>query len=709
MICPRCSVGEISEATQECLVCGFSRTGGVVVEASDWNRLDDPILPALERQFQVEGVLRRGTTSRIYLARDQVTGRLCSLKVLPLSDDLPSGLIDRFRKDAQRAATLDHPHLVSMLSFGATDEAVWYAMEYVQGRSLGDLLRTADRMDLKTCLRLVEQIGSALEYGHRRGMVHGNLKPANVLVDPEGWARVADFGVNAAFGTLPRRAPEQSIEENFGHTAPEQFGDAGELGPAADQYALAVLAFACLARRPPFVGETLEEITRHHLEGQVPLIAESRPDLPAYVSSALARAMRHAPADRFAGVLDFATALAGVARPEPAPAAVPLPEPVSKPVEPAIASLPVPEPEPELVPAPAAMVAELPRAPEPVKQPEPEPEPVAVAPVKLEPPTVEPEPAPVVAEAAAAATEEPSRPPLLFVERGGRPRPRDEDEDEDDELERKIALARDVHRQATAAQDDEESEREAKAPEPVLLWPGPRERAPAAQTAPAPAAAAAAGAERERPASFVFLDQNHVAALPPRLRQLAEEFWRLTARWRTLPRNIRYGSPAAAAVVILALVWWRVARGHEERGGPSFVTETAPIGLVESGTPHPTTPRGGTPRTRSTTPRGTTPAGGTTTPTNPAPRDSGSRRPPPGPTGSAQEPAHLFIAASPWGVLFVDDRQIGNTPQADVKVPPGTHSIRITRDGYLPYETIIAIEAGESLRLTDIVLQEKPQ
>jgi hypothetical protein len=60
-------------------------------------------------------------------------------------------------------------------------------------------------------------------------------------------------------------------------------------------------------------------------------------------------------------------------------------------------------------------------------------------------------------------------------------------------------------------------------------------------------------------------------------------------------------------------------------------------------------------------------------------------------------------------VLYVDDRQIGNTPQADVKVPPGTHSIRITRDGYLPYETIIAIEAGESLRLTDIVLQEKPQ
>ena len=714
MICPRCSVGEISEATQECLVCGFSRTGGVVVEASDWNRLDDPILPALERQFQVEGVLRRGTTSRIYLARDQVTGRLCSLKVLPLSDDLPAGLIDRFRKDAQRAATLDHPHLVSMLSFGATDEAVWYAMEYVQGRSLGDLLRTADRMDLKTCLRLVEQIGSALEYGHRRGIIHGNLKPANVLVDPEGWARVADFGVNAAFGTLPRRAPEQSIEENYGHTAPEQFGDAGELGPAADQYALAVLAFACLARRPPFVGETLDEIARHHLEGPVPLVAESRPDLPAYVSGALARAMSRAPADRFAGVLDFATALAGVALPEPAPA------PAAQPEAMPVASKPEPEPLP--APEPIA-VAALPPAPKP--EPEPERAPVASAPVKLEPPAAEPAPEPVAAVAEAATTAEAAAPeaeaaprtPLLFVERGGKSRARDEDEDEDenenedetDELRRKIALARDVHRQATAAQDEEEEEREEKLPEPVLLWPGPREPAPAAPAAPAAAAASAgAGAEHERPRSFVFLDPNHVAALPPRLRQMAEKFWQLTARWRTLPKNIRYGSPAAAAVVVMALVWWRVARGHEERG-PNYVTESPPAGLADTSARRTPPPRAGTPRTRPTTPRTTPAAGGTTTPTNPAPRDTGARRPPPGPTTTAVEPAHLFIAASPWGVLYVDDRQIGNTPQADVKVPPGTHSIRITRDGYLPYETIIAIESGESLRLTDIVLQEKPQ
>src|SRR5574342_515711 len=330
MICPRCSVGEISEATQECLVCGFSRTGGVAVEtSSEWNRVEDPLLPALERQFAVEGVLRRGSTSRIYLARDQVTGRLCSLKVLPLGEDVPEGLIERFRKDAQRAATLDHPHLVSLLSYGATDEAVWYALEYVQGRSHGDLLRAGDRMDLKTCLR-----------------------------------------------------------------RPEQFGPSGRLSPAVDQYALAVLAFYCLARRPPIVGDTLDEITRHHLEGPVPLIAESRPDLPAYVSSALARAMSRAPADRFPGVLDFVTAMSGVPAAEPVPAPAPAAETAPEPVAAAAAEPEAnsePSPEPKLEPVPA--VASEPPTP-PAAETSPPTSSTAAQPASTSQPDAERKPAP---------------------------------------------------------------------------------------------------------------------------------------------------------------------------------------------------------------------------------------------------------------------------------------------------------------------------
>jgi hypothetical protein len=358
-------------------------------------------------------------------------------------------------------------------------------------------------------------------------------------------------------------------------------------------------------------------------------------------------------------------------------------------------------------PAPTA-VTEPPPAralePEPVKQAEaePTPEPVAAAAA----------PESTTSTDAPAPPPEPSRPPLLFVERGGRSRARDEDEDEDekedDEIARKIALARDLHRQATKDEDDEDAERELKASEPVLLWPGPRDQPAPAAAAPA---ASASPADHERPPSFVFLDPNHVAALPPRLRHLAEEFWRLTARWRALPRNIRYGSPAAAAVLILALVWWRVAKGHEERG-TSFVIENPPAGL-DGGTPRPVPPRPAPPRTRTAAPRSTTPTGGTTTPPprSTSPGDSSAQQSPTGQPagGAAVEPAHLYINSSPWGVLFIDGRQIGNTPQFDVRVPPGTHTIRITRDGYLPYEAVVALESGDPLRLTDIVLHEKPQ
>jgi hypothetical protein len=304
-----------------------------------------------------------------------------------------------------------------------------------------------------------------------------------------------------------------------------------------------------------------------------------------------------------------------------------------------------------------------------------------------------------VAESAAeAAPPEPSRPPLLFVERGGRSRAQDEDDEDEPQLD-----------------DDEEEQDDARekrtAGEPVLLWPGPREVAPTTPGETPPAGAPPA--EHDRPPSFVFLEPNVPApGLAPRLQQLGQKLSAVTARWRTLPRNIRYGSPAAAAVLVLALVWWRVATGHEQRSGPGFVIENPPPGL-NPGTTRPTPPVVTRPP-RAATPRPTTPTsrGGTATPAPPQPPvDSGTRPPATNPTrgGAAVEPAHLFFNSSPWGVLYVDDRQIGNTPQADVQVPPGTHTIRIVRDGFLPYETIIAIEAGETLKLTDIVLQEKPQ
>jgi hypothetical protein len=238
------------------------------------------------------------------------------------------------------------------------------------------------------------------------------------------------------------------------------------------------------------------------------------------------------------------------------------------------------------------------------------------------------------------------------------------------------------------------------------------EEAVAAATAAAAAVAAeqAPAVESNHPLEQAWLQLRSQlrSKLGPRLQQLATQSRRLAARWSTLPRNLRYGSSAGVAVLALAVVLLSVAHaGGNEKRPPTPINEPRPTGVQtpsRSATPTaPVPPRPTPPRSSANTPRGSTSSGTATPP------DSGARRRPAGQRATV-EPAHLFINSSPWGVLFIDGRQVGNLPQAGVvDVPPGTHTIRIVRDGFLPYESVIAIEAGEALRLTDIVLQERPQ
>jgi hypothetical protein len=281
-------------------------------------------------------------------------------------------------------------------------------------------------------------------------------------------------------------------------------------------------------------------------------------------------------------------------------------------------------------------------------------------------------------------------------------------EKHDDEEEDDAVVAAKGSPKHVRDDDDEDDEKETEDREPVLLWRAPRENGAPAEPVAADGGSPEPESDRRSPL-LMEQPQLKVGTATRAARQLG----RLFGQWRTLPRNTRIGSGATAAVLVLALVWWRVARGNEEPRGPDWVGERPPAGLNESTATRPGTlgaeprPPAGTPRSSTsgtTTPR-TTSAAGTTRATTSRP-DSVAR---PRPQTGLSDPAHLYINSNPWGVLFIDDRLIGNVPQADVKISPGMHRIRITRDGFVTYETEIAIEAGETLRLTDIILQEKPQ
>jgi serine/threonine-protein kinase len=187
-------------------------------------------------------------------------------------------------------------------------------MKFIEGRSLAELLRVGTPLPVDKCLRIVEQVASAIDYAHRRGVVHGDVRPANVLLDAHDWAFVTDFVI----GRVLDRGPDGA--GGAAYVAPEDTG-ARHPTPAADQYALAVTVYECLAGAAPTGTAARQRRAAPRLSP--PRLADVRPDLPGHLSDAVERAMDPNPGERFASVLDFVSALsaAGVG-----PASVPPPQ-----------------------------------------------------------------------------------------------------------------------------------------------------------------------------------------------------------------------------------------------------------------------------------------------------------------------------------------------------------------------------------------------
>jgi hypothetical protein len=520
VLCPRCSVAEVSAITHQCPLCGFVPSVNVLVEQPVPDQAREVVQEALTDRYQITAVLRLGQRSFVYLARDLTGERLVALKVIPVPQLVDPTLAGRFERQAGMAARLRHAHVVPVYAFGETRTFLWYAMQHVRGRALAEHLRETGPMDLESCLRLVEQIASALDFAHRSGVVHGNLKPSNILVDADGWVRVTDFAILDAFGRRHPAAPDAPVMHATEYLAPEQFY-ARTVGAAADQYALGVIVFQCLAGAVPFVGDSFEELARRHANEEPPRLSTVRPDLPVPTMDAVQRALAKTPGGRFPTVLDFASALSGGSRAASVPSA------------------------------------------------------------------------PLVTPSAAAAT------PVLVV----------------DDAARWITRGR------------------------MLLAAGLL------------AGIGMAGAVILRPS------------------------WLESIRGRA------------------ASVAGSMAERLGQRGGaePAPQWETFEPAPERQQSP----PEG--PRAPAAT-RSATTAQPTPEPAGPQPVRA-----------QPAQPARLFVQSRPWGVVYLDGVEIGNTPQADLSVPPGRHTVRIQRDGFVPFEQAVDLAAGQTVRLTGIVLEARNQ
>ena len=317
MICPRCTVAEIAE-TGHCALCGFSPTADVILKQSLIDEVQQVVQESVGDRFSIEALLRLGERSLVYLAHELVQDRLVAFKVIPVPGGVTQQLARAFERQAVLAQSLLQAHIVALHGFGATATFLWYTLDHVREPSLGDVLRESGPLSFERCLGIAEQVGSTLDYAHRRGVPHGNLKPSNIFLD-EHWVRVADFAILDAFGRPAASAtagPSLRLPE---YMAPEQFYARAPLA-SADQYALAIVIYQCLTGTLPFIGDSFEEVARRQASEPPPPLAEARRDLPSTATQAIERALSKQPAERFPSVVDVVAALG--AAPGPAVRAI---------------------------------------------------------------------------------------------------------------------------------------------------------------------------------------------------------------------------------------------------------------------------------------------------------------------------------------------------------------------------------------------------
>jgi serine/threonine protein kinase/Tfp pilus assembly protein PilF len=262
----------------------------------------------LER-YTIERELGRGGMAIVHLAEEKKHARKVAIKILR-PDFTASVGAERFLREIGIAARLSHPHIVPLIDSGESEGQLYYISPFIPGGSLRDRLEADKTLSLADALRIAGEIGAALDYAHRNGFIHRDVKPENILF-LDGHALLADFGVayaccapgveaitegGLAVGTPAYMSPEQATAEQ-------------NIDATSDIYSLACVVYEMLAGEPPLVGESARAtMVRHVMETPRPLRA-LRPEAPASVERALAKALEKRPADRFPGVMDFIAAL----------------------------------------------------------------------------------------------------------------------------------------------------------------------------------------------------------------------------------------------------------------------------------------------------------------------------------------------------------------------------------------------------------------
>ncbi len=277
-------------------------------DLSDGPHWEARLRRALGDDYELLATLGQGGFGRVYRVRDLHLEREVALKILHPHLTQDAATVERFRREAQLAARLNHTNIVNIYDIAGRSGLLWYTMEIVDGPNLAQLVHAEGRMSMEKVLRLLREALSALGHAHALGLVHRDIKPENILIEKGGSIRITDFGLALALRGQGRfgGATSQSGTPQF--ASPEQL-----LGERVDQrtdlYSLAAVAVYALIGRAPFPGGSVEQVLAKQTTDVVPDLALERPDINEALSAVLGRALRNDVNERYGSAGEFRSAI----------------------------------------------------------------------------------------------------------------------------------------------------------------------------------------------------------------------------------------------------------------------------------------------------------------------------------------------------------------------------------------------------------------
>src|SRR5438445_6238107 len=254
----------------------------------------------LSGRYELGNVLGRGGMAEVYVGTDRVLGRRIAVKILADRFAKDSSFVARFRREAQSAAALNHPNVVSVFDTGSDDGTHFIVMEYVQGKTLSQVLRDGSALMPERAVEITEGVAEALAFAHQAGIVHRDVKPGNIMLTPAGDVKVMDFGIARAT-TSESLTQTATVLGTATYFSPEQ-AQGESVDARSDIYSLGCVLYEMLTAHPPFAGDTPVAVAYKHVKEEAAAPGRLNADVPPALDAIVMKYLAKNPANRYQSV-----------------------------------------------------------------------------------------------------------------------------------------------------------------------------------------------------------------------------------------------------------------------------------------------------------------------------------------------------------------------------------------------------------------------